>query len=178
MSAREPFTTAEIIDALSDLELAGRRVLLFNYGERNETLSETLLARHAELRELWLYRWVMPADTSGLERLIRALVDGGVDALAVTCQIQFRHLYQVAKRIELERELVRALNQHVVVGAVGLTCRAILESCGVHPKVIPDHPKMGPLIVALMRHLDFVERRTPAANARGELFTLNRPADV
>ncbi|HEY2733716.1 MAG TPA: uroporphyrinogen-III synthase, partial [Polyangiales bacterium] len=41
--AREPFTAAELIDALSDLEMAGRPVLLFNYGERSETLSETLL---------------------------------------------------------------------------------------------------------------------------------------
>lgn len=175
MNARDPFTAAEIIDALSDLELAGRKVLLFNYGERGETLSETLLARHADLRELWLYRWVMPEDTEPLQGLVRALVEGGVDALAITCQIQFRHLYQVAKRIELERELVHALNERVVVAAVGLTCRAILEAYGVHPKVIPDHPKMGPLVVSLMRHLDFVARRNSQPSAHAELVVLSRP---
>jgi len=47
LSAREPFTAAELIDTLSDLDIAGRNVLLFNYGERSETLSETLLARRA-----------------------------------------------------------------------------------------------------------------------------------
>jgi uroporphyrinogen-III synthase len=180
VSAREPFTAAEIIDALSDFELAGTKVLLFNYGERNETLSETLAARHADLHEFWLYRWVMPLDTKPLENLVQAITEGAVDALAVTCQIQFRHLYQVAERIDLERELVRALNDRVVVGAVGLTCRAILEAYGVHPKVIPDHPKMGPLVLALMRYLDFVGRRTPAAVtsiSRKDLVALNRQGD-
>src|SRR5450432_882951 len=130
LSAREPFTAAELIDALSDRELASKRVLLFNYGERSETLSETLLARRAQLREFWLYRWQLPEDTGPLEALVRRITSGDVDALAVTCQIQFRHLYQVAERLELERALIRALNGRVVVGAVGPTCRAILEAYG------------------------------------------------
>jgi uroporphyrinogen-III synthase len=167
LSAREPFTAAELIDALSELELAGRRVLLFNYGERSETLSETLLARRADLREFWLYQWQFPADTAALEDLVRRIVERKVDALAITCQIQFRHLYQVAERIDLGRELVDALRTDVVVAAVGPTCRAIIEVHGVRPHVMPEHPKMGPLVMALMRHLDMRdanERRTAAAS--------------
>ncbi len=157
LSAREPFTAAELIDALSELELAGRRVILFNYGERSETLSETLLARRADLREFWLYQWQFPTDTAALEELVRRIVDRKVDALAVTCQIQFRHLYQVAERLDLSRELVEALRTDVVVAAVGPTCRAIIEVHGVRPHVMPEHPKMGPLVMALMRYLDMRE---------------------
>jgi len=154
LSAREPFTAAELIDALSDLEIAGSGVLLFNYGERSETLSETLLARRADLREFWLYQWQFPTDSEPLERLVRKIVDRSVDALAITCQIQFRHLYQVAERLDLGRELVDALRKDVVVAAVGPTCRAIIEVHGVAPHVMPEHPKMGPLVMALMRYLD------------------------
>jgi uroporphyrinogen-III synthase len=153
LCAREPFTAAELIDALSELELVGKRVLLFNYGERSETLSETLLARRAMLREFWLYRWRLPDDVGPLEALVRSLVRHEVDALAVTCQIQFRHLYRVAERVELEAALIRALNEHVWVGAVGPTSRAIVEAYGVRRHVVPDHPKMGPLVIALMRQL-------------------------
>jgi uroporphyrinogen-III synthase len=162
LTAREPFTTAELIDALADLDVAGKRVLLFNDGERSETLSETLLARRAELRDYWLYRWQLPENTTLLEALVRRIVACDVDALAITCQIQFRHLYHVAERIELERELVRALNERVVVGAVGPTCRAILEAYGVQRHVMPQHPKMGPLVAALMRHLDEQAQRATA----------------
>ncbi|HEY4105954.1 MAG TPA: uroporphyrinogen-III synthase [Polyangiaceae bacterium] len=154
LSAREPFTVAELIDALSDLELAGGMVLLFNYGERSETLSETLLARRAILREFWLYRWQLPDELGELEALVRRIGEREVDALAITCQIQFRHLYQVAERLDLGRELLDALRADVVVAAVGPTCRAIIEVHGVRPHVMPEHPKMGPLVMALMRYLD------------------------
>ncbi|HVU04605.1 MAG TPA: uroporphyrinogen-III synthase [Polyangiaceae bacterium] len=163
VSAREPFTAAELIDSLSDLEISGRGVLLFNYGERSETLSETLLARRADLREFWLYRWQMPADTTPLEQLVRRIVDRDVSALAITCQIQFRHLYQVAERLDLGRELVDALRSDVVVAAVGPTCKAILEVHGVRVQVMPEHPKMGPLVMSLMRHLSEKSSAPPRA---------------
>jgi len=168
-SAREPFTAAELIDALSDVEIAGRPVLLFNYGERSETLSETLLARRAELKEFWLYQWQLPSECSALEALVRRIVARDVDALAITCQIQFRHLYQIAERLDLGRELLDALRNDVVVAAVGPTCRAIIEVHGVRPHVMPEHPKMGPLVMALMRHLDMkegAERRAATVTLR------------
>jgi uroporphyrinogen-III synthase len=153
LTAREPFTAAELIDAVSDIELDGKRVLLFNYGERSETLSETLLARRTLLREFWLYSWRMPDDVAPLENLVRSILRDEVSALVVTCQIQFRHLYQVAERMELAPSLIRALNDDVMVGAVGPTSCAILESYGVRRHIVPEHPKMGPLVVALMRQL-------------------------
>ncbi|MET0388247.1 MAG: uroporphyrinogen-III synthase [Polyangiales bacterium] len=165
LTAREPFTAAEVIDALGGLEVTGKHVLLFNYGERSETLSETLLARRAVLREQWLYRWRMPADTSALVQLVHDIVAGEVDALVVTCQIQFRHLYQIAERLELETSLVRALNRHVMVGAVGPTSRAILEAYGVRRHIVPEHPKMGPLIVTLMRQLTAPQPTASAASS-------------
>jgi uroporphyrinogen-III synthase len=143
-----------VIDAFAGIELAGKRVLLFHYGERSDSLAETLVARRAILDERWLYRWQLPEDTSGLEQVVANIVDGDVDALAVTCQIQFRHLFQVAQRLGRERELIRALNEDVVVAAVGPTCHAILQVHGVEVQVVPEHPKMGPLIVTLMRHLE------------------------
>lgn len=153
LTAREPFTAAEVLDAMSGIELADRPIILFHYGERSETLAETLLACRADLEEFWLYRWMMPEDTDGLERLVHGLIAGQVDAMAITCQIQFRHLYRIAERLRVTRQLIRRLNDHVVVGAVGPKCAAILQSHGVHTPVVPDHPKMGPLAITLMRHM-------------------------
>ncbi|MGC4094396.1 MAG: uroporphyrinogen-III synthase [Polyangiaceae bacterium] len=154
LSARDPFTSAEIIDALTGIELKGRRVILLHYGERSETLAETLLARQARLEELWLYRWLMPDDTSALASVAKRIVAGEVDALAITCQIQFRHLYDVASRAGIADKMVRALNERVIVAAVGPTCEAILTAYGVRVQVMPDHPKMGPLVIALMRYIE------------------------
>jgi uroporphyrinogen-III synthase len=154
LTAREAFTSAEVLDALASVELKGRRVLLLHYGERSDALAESLLACQAILEEHWLYRWCLPEDTSDLERLVSEIVSGQIDALAVTCQIQFRHLLQVAEKLGLEEDLIRALNERVVVAVVGPTCHAILEVHGVGVDVMPEHPKMGPLVASLMRHLD------------------------
>ncbi len=154
LTAREAFTSAEVIDALSGVELAGRRVLLFHYGERSDSLADTIVARRALLEEQLLYRWRIPDDTEPLEKLVREIIAGHHDALALTCQIQFRHLYTIAERLGLERDLVRALNQRMVVAAMGPTCHAILQGYGVDVHVMPDHPKMGPFVAALMRHME------------------------
>jgi uroporphyrinogen-III synthase len=157
--ARESFTSAEVIDAFASIDLKGQRVLLFHYGERSAALAETLLAREAIVTEQWLYRWQMPQDTSALQRLAHTVIEGGVDALAVTCQIQFRHLFQVAQSMGIDADLVSALNGRMIVAAIGPTCQAILQSHGVRVDVMPEHPKMGPFVVTLMRHLD--RRATP-----------------
>jgi uroporphyrinogen-III synthase len=154
LAAREAFTSAEVIDALASVELAGRRVLLFHYGERSESLAETLLARRALLDEQWLYRWRIPDDTTHLAKLVGEIIAGRHDALALTCQIQFRHLHAIAERLGLERDFVRALNHRMIVAAIGPTCHAVLQGYGVDVHVMPDHPKMGPFIAALMRHLE------------------------
>jgi uroporphyrinogen-III synthase len=154
LTAREPFTAAEVLDAIAGIELCERKVLLFHYGERSETLAETLLAWHAQLTEFWLYRWLMPTDTTDLENLVQRILKREVRALAITCQIQFRHLMQVARSMRVDRQLVSALNDHIVVAVVGPKCAAILQAHGVSVRVTPDHPKMGPLAVTLMRHLE------------------------
>ena len=161
LTAREPFTSAELIDALSGLPLEQRPVLLFHYGERSATLAETLRARQVVLSECWLYRWLMPPDTRALGALVGSIISGEVDALVVTCQVQFRHLYEVARRLSLAPALIEALRSGVVVAAMGPTCHATLRAHGVPVHVMPEVPKMGPLIRSLMLHL------SQSSNAHG-----------
>src|SRR5262249_27141469 len=51
----EPHTTAELLAALADVDLAGRGVAVVHYGERNAALTTALQARGARLEELCLY---------------------------------------------------------------------------------------------------------------------------
>lgn len=50
VSAREPFTTAELIDALRPFDLGDKNVALIHYGEPNLSLAESLTGRGARLR--------------------------------------------------------------------------------------------------------------------------------
>jgi uroporphyrinogen-III synthase len=66
-----------------------------------------------------------------------------------TTQVQVRHVFDVAARRGVSEELARALREHVLIGAVGPTVAQALAQRGVCPHVVPEHPKMGHLVVAL-----------------------------
>ena len=154
LSAAEPFTTTELLDALLAIDLDGKEVALVHYGERNSALADALEARGAALEELCLYEWVMPDDVKPLRTLVRDLIDGRVDAVAFTSQVQCRHLFQVAADLGKSEDLVDALSSRVVVAAIGPVCAAALKALGVTPRVLPAHPKMGPMIAALADYFE------------------------
>ena len=154
IGVREPYTTAEVIEAVATLDLGGVGVGLLHYGERNAPLLEALAARGARVEELCLYEWRLPEDVRPLEELVSEVIGGRYDAVAFTSQIQARHLFEIAARLGRAGELARALNARTVVAAIGPTCAAALESLGVRARVVPSPPKMGRLVAALAEYRD------------------------
>jgi uroporphyrinogen-III synthase len=84
--------------------------------------------------------------------LARDIVGREVDAIIFTSQVQWKHLRRVASDLSLVEALVQALNTDVIVASVGPICSAALTDAGVRPRVVPDNPKMGPLVAALAQH--------------------------
>lgn len=158
----EPHTTADVLRSTAALPLAGRTIGLLHYGERNAVLADGLRARAGAVEELCLYEWRMPIDVEPLRRLVRAAVAGELEAVAFTSQIQARHLLEVARDVALHLDLVRALTTRVVVAAVGPTCADALRALGMPPHVVPERPKMGPMVAALAAYLD---HRAPTGSA-------------
>lgn len=156
----EPYTTSEVLDTLQRLSPRDRGVAVVHYGERNREIADALEGWGSRVMDLCVYEWSLPADTGPLEALIADLEAGRLDAVAFTSQVQVRHLFQVAGDKGRALGLMQALNTRTVVAAVGPTCARALEEVGVTPQVVPEHPKMGPMIVALGKHLR--ERRAAA----------------
>jgi uroporphyrinogen-III synthase len=149
LNAQEPFTTQEILTALAPLQLKGHSAVVVHYGEPNPPLVGALEDRGARVLEILLYAWRLPEDVRPLESLVRELVAGQYGAVAFTNQVQVRHLFEVAAKFGVEEPLRAALRDKTVVAAVGPTCAAALEERGVSPQVVPEHPKMGAMVVAL-----------------------------
>ena len=95
----------------------------------------------------------MPEDIVPLQTLVCDIIAERVDAVVFTSQVQVRHLFLVAGDMNLADELTRALNTRTIVASVGPTCTGVLERYGVTPHVIPEHPKMGHLIKALVAYM-------------------------
>lgn len=157
IAATAPYTSTELLAAMADLCLSGTEVTIVHYGEGNETLAAELCAKGAELNELCVYEWRLPHDIGPLQDMAHAIVQREVDAVVFTSQVQWKHLLRVACELDLDTPLVRALNEGVIVAAVGPICSSALRAAGVRPHIVPDNPKMGPLVAALAGHFSYVQ---------------------
>ncbi len=158
VSSPSPYTTDEVLATLADIPMEGKGVALLHYGERSEPLSRAIEDAGGTLLDLLLYEWQLPEDTGPIDSLIREVIAGGVAAVLFTSKVQARHLMTVAERIGLGGDLIDAFHTRCVAAAVGPTTAQELVYSGIEPRVVPDNPKMGPMVVALGEYLRAGER--------------------
>ena len=148
LSAKEPFTTVQMLDALEGVPLKGARVVVQRYGVTNAELEEALRAKGAEVIEIPTYRWSLPADLGPLEKLLEDLVGDAVDAVAVTNAAQIYNLFELAERRGRAEALRAGLNR-TLVASIGPVASAALRKFGVGVRLEASPPKLGPLVAAL-----------------------------
>jgi uroporphyrinogen-III synthase len=148
LSAKDPYTSAEILGALAPVALNGERVIVQRYGEPNVELDKALEARGATVIEIPTYRWAMPADTQPLVELMEALARGEIDAIAFTSAVQARNLFSLAEQLGRMESLRTHLNK-TLVASIGPVCTKALEKLGVVVGIEARPPKLGPFVQAL-----------------------------
>jgi len=153
LRAPPPHTTAELLALLETVEVRDHDAVYVQDGGAMNDVGEALARRGARTVVLQPYGWALPEDLGPLEDLVRSITSGGVDALAVTTQIQAVNLFEVAAALGATAELKAALSKRVVVAAVGPTSARALERLGAAPHVVPEQGKMGPLVLALAGYL-------------------------
>lgn len=147
-SAREPFTTHEVLDSIEDVPLHGERVIVQRHGAMNAELDRALGARGAEVTEIPLYRWTLPPDTAPLAALIDALERDEMHVVVLTNAEQVRNLFAVAEQLGRSLPLRAALNR-TLVASIGPVASAALRDAGVKVGLESSPPKLGALLSSL-----------------------------
>jgi uroporphyrinogen-III synthase len=148
LSARDPFTTVQVLEVLADTPVSGRRVVVQRYGATNVELDQALVARGATVVEIPTYRWSLPQDTRPMVALMDALEAGRVDAVAVTSASQIHNLFELAGRLGRADALRTGMNR-ALVASIGPVSSEALKKFGVAVGVEASPPKLGPLVAAL-----------------------------
>jgi uroporphyrinogen-III synthase len=147
-----PHTWREALTVLDGVGLApGSLVAVQEYGVPPLVLVQAIEARGLRVLRVPVYRWALPEDTGPLERAAAALVAGAFDVAVFTSAVQVEHLFRVAP----DAAALRAGLEDAVVVSIGPVCSEALEAHGVHPRLEPSPPKMGPLVA-------LVAERAPA----------------
>jgi uroporphyrinogen-III synthase len=157
-----PHTTRELLDALRDVAVAGVPVMLLHYGERNEPFAGALRARGALVEDVCLYEWALPDSVDRLRDLVDRTIGGSVDAMLFTSQIQFRFLHQVAAEMGAAEALTTALQDQVVVGAIGPVCAEALRDGGIVADVLPASSHSAALVGTLADYFECFHRPGPS----------------
>jgi uroporphyrinogen-III synthase len=148
----EPNTWREILQKLdTEWPVPGRRIWIQEYGTRNEELIHALTARGAKVRSIKVYSWALPEDTAPLKVAILKIVRAQAHVAVFTSALQIQHLLSVASAIGMAPAVRRALNNEIVVASVGPITSEALERYGVTPDIVPGHPKLGHLMLAVAR---------------------------
>ena len=145
----EPYTSADLLESLADLDLREKRVAIQRYGGPNNYLVRSLEERGAQVREVTLYTWGLPEDIAPVLELIEDLTQGKVDALAFTSQPQVGNLLTIAQEAGRTEVLFQSLRGPVVVASVGPVCSRRLREAELPVDVEPEHPHMGNLVLAV-----------------------------
>jgi uroporphyrinogen decarboxylase len=152
ISVPEPNTWREILRELdSESPVAGKRVWVQEYGTTNLDLIRALSTRGAEVRSIRVYSWALPEDTAPLKAAILKIVRVQAHVAIFTTALQIEHVLSVAQEIGMTAAVRRALRNDIVVASVGPVTSEALEHQGIATDIMPGHPKLGHLILAVAR---------------------------
>ncbi|TDB98734.1 uroporphyrinogen-III synthase [Actinomadura sp. 7K534] len=166
---------AEVIRHLLREDLAGARIAVQLYGDREPELTGALRAAGAEVIEIPVYRWSRTEDPTPLRRLVGQAVAGTVDAVTFTSAAAVAATLAVAAEDGLEEPLLDAMRSQVVAACVGPVTGRALTGRGV-PTVQPERARLGALVRTLVSELP--RRRSRRLSVRGFSLELRGHAVV
>lgn len=144
----EPNTWREVLTYMdAHVPMAHQTVGIQEYGKTNPSLVAGLEARGARVLNVKVYQYDLPFDTQPLADNIQAIVAGQRDVILFTSAHQVANLLLMAEQLHVEPQLRSAL-RNMVVASVGPTTSEMLRDCELPVDVEPEHPKMGPLVMA------------------------------
>jgi uroporphyrinogen-III synthase len=147
-------TTEGIIETLSREDLQGKSVLVQLYGTPNVELTEALEAEGAKVTGISLYRYTQASDGKAIDELVDKILNGAIDAITFTSAPQVRFLLQAAAGRGKEIELLKRFHTDVLIASIGEVTGRALQEAGLHAQVIPEEPKMGRMVEALVKYVE------------------------
>ncbi|MFJ6754422.1 MULTISPECIES: uroporphyrinogen-III synthase [unclassified Streptomyces] len=164
----ESESLAEVLERLLTAGVAGRRIALQLHGEPLPGFVEALRAGGADVVVVPVYRWMAPEDLGPLDRLLDAIVVGGVDAVSFTSAPAAASLLSRAEERGVREAVLDALRGPLVSACVGPVTALPLQAHGV-ATVQPERFRLGPLVQLLCKELPGRARVLPVAGHRVEI---------
>jgi uroporphyrinogen-III synthase len=161
-------SNSEVLEHLLTSGVDGRRIAVQLHGEPLPHFVSSLSRAGAEVVEIPVYRWTLPADVTPLERLLDAVLAGAVDALTFTSAPAAASVLALAQRQGRGDALLDALRGPVLAVCVGSVTAGPLVAAQI-PVLQPDRPRIGALARTVAVELPARATRLQVGECRLEL---------
>ncbi|MCB1028148.1 MAG: uroporphyrinogen-III synthase [Microthrixaceae bacterium] len=143
----------DIIDTLRSRGVRGTRVAVQLDGAGAGGLCDAIEAEGADVVRVPVYKWSLPEDGDGAERLIAATSAGRVDAVTFTARPAVENFFEIADRIGLHDAVVEAFaGGRVMACCVGPVCATGLTDLGLPPPMVPERFRLGAMVHQISTH--------------------------
>ncbi|PPA70163.1 uroporphyrinogen-III synthase [Jeotgalibacillus proteolyticus] len=149
----EDGTTQGLIRGLEGIDLSGKHIIVQLHGESAPALMDFLKSRGAAVETILPYQHI-PPEQETIDLLCQELLDGKVDAVCFTTKVQVHSLFAYAREKGISDQISYALKSSAVPVAVGKVTAEALREEGINEYVIPEHERMGAMIVELSNYFD------------------------
>ncbi|PLT29489.1 uroporphyrinogen-III synthase [Peribacillus deserti] len=148
-------TTRGLIRSLKDEDFSGKKVVIQLHGDPAPALITFFKDKGAHVSTILPYRHILP-DQGSVEKICTEIIEQQMDAFCFTTAVQVRSLFTHAKELSLTDDLLDAFKGYVLAAAVGkVTAEALYEE-GVRNYIVPEHERMGAMIIELARYYENV----------------------
>ncbi|MET0415210.1 MAG: uroporphyrinogen-III synthase, partial [Actinoplanes sp.] len=148
--AAQTEASEEILERLLAEGVAGHRIVVQEHGEPQTEFVRQLRAAGAAVVEVPVYRWVLPADVTGVRRLVDQVTANQIDAVTFTSAPAVKAFLQVAG--ETQPAVLDRFRSGTLAACVGPVTAAPLVDRGI-PVVMPERYRLGALIRAVTDEL-------------------------
>lgn len=152
-----------ILEELARRGIEGGRAWILRSDIGGSALLSGLKETHDEVVDIPIYNSRTPSDTAAAEHLIREILAGRVDAITFTSASAAENLFDIARAMSFHRDLLRQLNNRVLVAVIGDVTMRALDRLGVEVDVVPSVFTLD----RMMRALDDHVRSRGAAKREG-----------
>lgn len=144
-------TTKSLIKSLESFDFKGKRVTVQLHGEKAPTLIKFLEEKGADVSLILPYQHI-PPETETVAKLCEELLQEKLDAICFTTAIQVRSLFDYAREKDCVHGLLTSFKGNTLAVAVGKVTAEALREEGVKNLLIPEHERMGAMIMELSRY--------------------------
>lgn len=139
----------EIVDHLRERGIDGVKVAVQQDGSASEPLLDELRYLGADLHVIPVYRWTLPEDHSRALALIKAAIDGRVDAVTFTARPAVQNMAAIADEAGLLEELQAAFASRVMAFSIGPICAVAITDAGFGEPIEPRVSRLGSLVTCV-----------------------------